>query len=236
MRLSSGKVQLPVWLWSVLVIALWWEHSEHSTSNYRWTWKTSRWVVIWLQEMLILILRPSWLTRGVPTPWIQGYLAYLSSGNVDEMYRVMWECGKLTREDLGKMCDSAAASVWGNWWNPRLPKVSCHVQSPAKHGEECIDQLQNVCFPWYICSTGSSLVWLISWCFGNGSRFGDFDGLVGYRNWLWSRSRWPLFNDLGNLWDRVCNIKGPFESHQTTNNYCSVNQKLQTRNFTCLAL
>ena len=33
-----------------------------------------------------------------------GYLAYLSSGNVDEMYRVMWECGKLTREDLGKMC------------------------------------------------------------------------------------------------------------------------------------
>ncbi|CAK8996510.1 unnamed protein product [Durusdinium trenchii] len=34
----------------------------------------------------------------------EGYLAYLSSGNVDEMYRVMWECGKLTREDLGKMC------------------------------------------------------------------------------------------------------------------------------------
>ena len=33
-----------------------------------------------------------------------GYLAYLSSGSVDEMYRVMWECGKLTREDLGKMC------------------------------------------------------------------------------------------------------------------------------------
>jgi len=34
----------------------------------------------------------------------EGYLAYLSSGSVDEMYRVMWECGKLTREDLGKMC------------------------------------------------------------------------------------------------------------------------------------
>ena len=167
-------------------------------------------------------------------PWIQGYLAYLSSGNVDEMYRVMWECGKLTREDLGKMCDSAAASVWGNWWNPGLPKVSCHVDSPAKHGEKWIDQLQNVCFLWYICSTGSSLVWLISWCFGNCSRFSDFAGLVGYRNWLWSR--WPLFNDLGNLWDRVCNIKGPFESHQTTNNHCSVNQKLQTKNFTCLAL
>ncbi|CAJ1447365.1 unnamed protein product [Effrenium voratum] len=34
----------------------------------------------------------------------EGYLAFLQSGNVDDMWRVMWEVGKLTHEDLGKMC------------------------------------------------------------------------------------------------------------------------------------
>eukprot|EP00913_Durusdinium_trenchii_P029190 g27365.t1 len=43
-------------------------------------------------------------TNSAPDDIAICYLAYLSSGNVDEMYRVMWECGKLTREDLGKMC------------------------------------------------------------------------------------------------------------------------------------
>lgn len=44
-----------------------------------------------------------------------GYLAYLSSGSVDEMYRVMWECGKLTREDLGKMCRLEANNLKWGW-------------------------------------------------------------------------------------------------------------------------
>eukprot|EP00439_Symbiodinium_sp_Y106_P057822 s1675_g8.t1 len=34
----------------------------------------------------------------------EGYLAFLASGNADEMWRVMWEVGKVSREDLGKMC------------------------------------------------------------------------------------------------------------------------------------
>mmetsp|Transcript_35240 Transcript_35240/g.64410 ORF Transcript_35240/g.64410 Transcript_35240/m.64410 type:complete len:1245 (-) Transcript_35240:200-3934(-) len=38
-----------------------------------------------------------------------GYLAFLSSGNPDDMWRVIWEEGKLTREDLGKMCQNGFA-------------------------------------------------------------------------------------------------------------------------------
>lgn len=35
----------------------------------------------------------------------EGYLAFLRSGNPDDLFRVIWEVGKLTREDLGKMCE-----------------------------------------------------------------------------------------------------------------------------------
>jgi len=38
-----------------------------------------------------------------------GYLAFLASGNPDDMWRVIWEEGKLTREDLGKMCATGFA-------------------------------------------------------------------------------------------------------------------------------
>merc|ERR1719443_2283176 len=34
----------------------------------------------------------------------EGYLAFLSSGNVDDLWRTVYERGGLTREDLGKMC------------------------------------------------------------------------------------------------------------------------------------
>lgn len=39
----------------------------------------------------------------------EGYLAFLQSGNPDDMWRVIWEVGKLTREDLGKMCSQGFA-------------------------------------------------------------------------------------------------------------------------------
>lgn len=39
----------------------------------------------------------------------EGYLAFLASGNPDDMWRVIWEVGKLTREDLGKMCSMGFA-------------------------------------------------------------------------------------------------------------------------------
>mmetsp|Transcript_45605 Transcript_45605/g.105831 ORF Transcript_45605/g.105831 Transcript_45605/m.105831 type:complete len:1246 (-) Transcript_45605:265-4002(-) len=38
-----------------------------------------------------------------------GYLAFLRSGNPDDMWRVIWEEGGLTREDLGKMCQQGFA-------------------------------------------------------------------------------------------------------------------------------
>ena len=69
-------------------------------------------MVIWLQELLPI--RPAKADFAPMMCKIPGYLAYLSSGNVDEMYRVMWECGKLTREDLGKMCHSVAAGTNGD--------------------------------------------------------------------------------------------------------------------------
>jgi alpha-glucan,water dikinase len=34
----------------------------------------------------------------------EGYLAFLASGNVDDMWRTIWERGRITREDLSKMC------------------------------------------------------------------------------------------------------------------------------------
>jgi len=39
----------------------------------------------------------------------EGYLAFLASGNPDDMWRVIWEVGKLTRDDLGKMCSQGFA-------------------------------------------------------------------------------------------------------------------------------
>jgi alpha-glucan,water dikinase len=35
-----------------------------------------------------------------------GYLAFLSSGNADDMWRVIWDIGGLTRDDLSKMCQA----------------------------------------------------------------------------------------------------------------------------------
>jgi len=34
----------------------------------------------------------------------EGYLAFLRSGNVDDMWRTIWERGQISREDLAKMC------------------------------------------------------------------------------------------------------------------------------------
>ncbi|CAE8638468.1 unnamed protein product, partial [Polarella glacialis] len=36
----------------------------------------------------------------------EGYLAFLASGNVDDMWKTLWEKGNMTREDLSKMCTS----------------------------------------------------------------------------------------------------------------------------------
>jgi len=64
-----------------------------------------------------------------------GYLAFLQSGNPDDMWRVIWEVGKLTREDLGKMCsqgfaDHTKSGAKGLNFTPKhLPQMYNDVQA-----------------------------------------------------------------------------------------------------------
>lgn len=64
----------------------------------------------------------------------EGYLAFLGSGNPDDMFRVIWENGKITREDLGKMAtcgfvDHTKSGAQGLNVNPRhLPQLYNDMQ------------------------------------------------------------------------------------------------------------
>ena len=103
---------------------------------------------------------------------VQGYLAYLSSGNIDEMYRVMWECGKLTREDLGKMCHSVAADMGT-------------AGSPGEAVSTTWEKTSYRMFLRIFVPLGQAWSgWLVEfgWYVGNGSGFGNVGGL----KWLYN--------------------------------------------------